>query len=380
MRRVASTAPAHGRRRPASAWPRHVLTVLASCVALGGFAPATHAQAVPGVAAQEARSWFLRMQQAARQSNFEGTLVTSLAGGMPSSSRVVHYAVGEQTYEALEALDGQPRRLLRHNDAVHTLWPQTRVAVVERRDAMAGLSALPQRLDPLALEHYDLRAEGVARVAGRQARVFLLHPRDSLRYPQRLWADEQTGLVLRADVLSSFALSPAARPPAGQLPLSQWAATGGLQAAGPQVLESTAFSSVQIGVPPRPEGVVKALADLQGWQVLRPAQRPATLEAEGWQMARSVPGFSLAACTQRGLASTAPADEVLQVLFTDGLAMVSLFIEPRAGGGERPSGSVQQGATATVAQRKGEFQVTAVGDVPPATLRQFVDALQRRNP
>ena len=175
----------------------------------------------------DARGWLARMKAAANSGNYQGTLVFT-AGGAMSSSRVWHYSVGDNTYERLEAQDGRQQRIYRHNDEVRTVWPQSRTAVVEKRETLAGWSTTPQRVDPRAAESYEFRREGQARVAGRDAAVLLLAPRDTLRFAQRLWADLATGLMLRADVM---------------------AADGSL-------LESSAFSSVEIGVKPQPEQVL----------------------------------------------------------------------------------------------------------------------------
>ncbi len=311
------------------------------------------AWAQPSTAQDDARTWFLRMQNAALTANFHGTLVSSVAGTM-TSSRVVHYSVGEHTYETLEALDGHQQRMLRHNDAVHTLWPQTKLAVVEKRETLAGWATTPQALDPLALDVYDMRREGQARLAGRDAVVFAMEPRDALRYPQRLWADRDSGLLLRADVLANV--------PART------------------VLESTAFSEVDIGVKPQPEAVQQALQRLDGYRVLRPQQRRTSLDAEGWWLARPVSGFKLAGCVQRGMERAGGNEPVLQAVFTDGLTHVSLFIEPFKPAMHRTESKVQQGATASLTQRSGDHWFTVVGDVPAATLKRFVSAVERRVP
>jgi sigma-E factor negative regulatory protein RseB len=81
----------------------------------------------------EARKWLLRMHAAAHERNYQGTLVFS-ADGTLSSARVAHFSEGKDSYERVEALDGRMQQTYRHNDRVYTLWPKTRVAVVEERD------------------------------------------------------------------------------------------------------------------------------------------------------------------------------------------------------------------------------------------------------
>jgi sigma-E factor negative regulatory protein RseB len=41
---------------------------------------------------------------------------------------------------------------------------------------------------------------------------------------------------------------------------------------------------------------------------------------------------------------------------------------------------VAVGATSTLAHRQGDWWVTVVGDTPPATLRMFAAALERKRP
>jgi sigma-E factor negative regulatory protein RseB len=301
--------------------------------------------------------WLARIHAAANAGNYQGTMVFS-AGGTMSSTRVGHYTVGEQTFERVEALDGQMQRVLRHNDTLQTLLPQAKVAVLERREAPGAWSATPQAVEPQALDQYDFRREGIARIAGRDAAVFLLEPRDALRYAQRLWADQESGLMLRADVIGLAA-------PGGARP----------------VLESTAFSDVAIGVRPQPEAVLQELRNvhrLDGYRIVRRQQQRTSLEAQGWELKRPVAGFRLAGCVRRGQDGAGDEVPVVQAVFTDGLTHVSLFIEPFKAQRHVAEMRAQHGATGTLMQRRGSDWLTVVGDVPHATLKLFVEAIERR--
>jgi sigma-E factor negative regulatory protein RseB len=77
----------------------------------------------------EVRAWLLRIHNAAQQRNFQGTFAVS-AGGQVASSRIAHYCDGSNQFERIESLDGQMRRVFRHNDLVATVWPASRVAVL----------------------------------------------------------------------------------------------------------------------------------------------------------------------------------------------------------------------------------------------------------
>lgn len=306
-------------------------------------------------AATDARAWLARIHAAANGRNYQG-LMTFTVGSVVSSSSVAHFCVDNQVYERIETLDGKPRQVYRTNDVVHTVWPQSGMAIVERRSPLSALPSSTQSVEPRALEQYELLVERSDRVAGRPAQVLLLRPRDGLRFAQRLWADDETGLMLRSDVLDP----------------------------SNAIIESTRFVSVEVGVAPQRESVTEPIRRLDRLRVMRPQQTATQLEAQGWRMARPVAGFVLATCVRRhaeapaaGEASTGRGD-VLQAVYSDGLTHVSLFIEPFDAGRHRNSIQAQFGATYTLALRRGDHWVTAMGDVPPATLRQFVDGLERR--
>ena len=316
--------------------------------------PAQAADAAAAVPA-DARAWLARIHAAASGRNYQGTMVLS-TGATISSSRVAHFCVGDQVFERVESLDGQRRQVYRHNDVVHTVWPQAGLAVVERRLPQSGLPSAAQSIDPRALEQYELQAEGPDRVAGRDAYVLLLRPRDDWRFAQRVWTDRETGLILRADVVGH----------------------------GQAVLESSAFSAIEIGVRAQPDSVLQPIRQLDQLQVLRPAQTTTDLESQGWTLARPAPGFELTRCIKRPVdlratpQTSGATPEVTQAVYSDGLTHVSLFIEPLDPARHHREIQARVGATHSLAGRRGAFWITAMGDVPPRTLRHFFDALERR--
>jgi sigma-E factor negative regulatory protein RseB len=316
----------------------------------GGHAAASQPAGMPQA---EADAWLHRIQQAAAASSYQGTLSFS-GGGSVSSARVLHHCDGRQAYERLELLDGENRVQYRHNDQVVTQWPAVRRALVETRSPVAQFPALPAVVGARVLEHYELQRAGSERVAGQDADVLLLKPRDRLRFAQRLWAHRDTGLLLRNDVLG----------PAGE------------------VLESAAFVDLRLGAKATPDQFLKPMKQLEGWRVVKPPVERTQLEAEGWSMARPVPGFQLISCTRRPLDVAAgdgvPPQQVVQSVFSDGLTQVSVFIErfdPQRHA--KPMGS-STGASHTVMARRGDWWITVVGEVPMATAQQFEAAFERK--
>lgn len=330
------------RQRLGPAGMRLALGLAWACAAGGALAQA----------GADASPWLLRIQQAAANTSYQGTMMFS-AGGALSSSRLLHYCDGRQRYERLEVLDGRARLQYRHNDRILTVWPASKVALVEQRELMAEFPSLPLTAATRTTDSYEVRSLGKDRVAGHDAEVLMVKPRDRHRYAQRLWAERDTGLLLRSDVLG----------PAGE------------------VLESAAFTDVQLGAKAQPDAILKPMKKLDGLRVVRPSAERAQLDAEGWTLARPVPGFQLVSCARRPLdatAESASATPVLQSVFSDGMAHVSVFIEPYDAQRHKQAMATSLGATHTLMSRRGDWWVTIVGEVPMATVQMFDHMLERK--
>lgn len=341
---------------PALAWSRWGAALLLSAHVTAWAAPPLGQSASASQAANDppldAVAWLARVKQAALTRNYQGTLVFN-AGGVVSSSKVVHFCEGKQRFERIDVLDGESRQVYRHNELTQTLWPKARVAVIEQRDATPEFPALPAG-DVQGLGAYELRLLGRERMAGHEAQVLLLKPRDGHRFSHRLWADQSSGLLLRADILGSKG----------------------------ELLESAAFSDVTIGGKPSPDTVLGPMRRIEGYRIVRPAVVRTQLEAEGWSWNRSVPGFQLVSCVKRPLSAahevqSASEAQVLQAVFSDGMTHVSVFVEPFDAQRHKPV-ATSLGATHTWMQRAGAWWITAMGDVPMATVQQFAASLERR--
>jgi len=331
---------------------------------------ACHAE---GTLQLDAPTLFKRVQTSATQRSYAGTYVVSANGAM-ASSRVLHYCNGQEQIDKIESLDGQMRRIYRHNDVVHVLWPQNHQASIEPRDLMgrllgpgsavarpgAAASAAASTSASPPSDAYEVQMGKEDRVAGYEAQVVNLKPRDPWRYGQRWWLERDTGLLLRSDLLG----------PKGE------------------VLESAGFSELQIGVKLQPQQLLQEMHRLQGYKILQPQFTRTSLEQEGWALKRAVPGFKPYACVRRAApqtpGTTASVKDgphgMLQAIYTDGLTHVSMFIEPYDAARHSTDNPAVLGATRVHARRDGDWWVTTVGEVPAATLQAFSQGLERLKP
>lgn len=296
--------------------------------------------------------WLVRLEQASRIPSFIGTFVVTSATGAMSSARIWHVCEGDVQIERVEALSGVPRTIFRRNQSVVTFFPQARVAVADQRDAGGAFPNLLTSSSSASMaDHYAAKEMGQSRVAGFDADVVYLKPRDELRYGYRIWSERNTGLVLKTQTLDVKG----------------------------RVLEQSAFSELQLNTPVQAVKLTRMMERTEGYKVEKPHRTPTSAAAEGWTVSGEVPGFSSQSCYRHG---TDTSGSVVQWIFSDGLATVSLFMEPFDARRHPREGVVAMGATHTLTQRlpdaSGAWWVTAVGEVPPATLRALVSRLQRK--
>jgi sigma-E factor negative regulatory protein RseB len=299
-------------------------------------------------------AWLMRLHEASRHKTYTGTFVVSASGHL-ASAKIWHLCDGDVQIERVESLSGTPRATFRRNDEVMTFYPTARVAVSERRDS---LGLFPNLLKTPASDigrYYDIRRLGNERVAGLDAEVVQLQPRDALRYAYRVWSDKRTGLVVQLQTLDTEG----------------------------KLLEQAAFSELQLDAPVSKAKLTQMMDATQGYRVERREVQKTTPEIQGWAMTKEVAGFQSAGCYMRPVALLAGAsgrtDTTMQWMFSDGLATVSLFVEAFDASRHVREGAAELGGgTRTLTRRLGNWWVTAVGEVPPATLDLFVDSLERK--
>jgi sigma-E factor negative regulatory protein RseB len=224
---------------------------------------------------------------------------------------------------------------------------------VEQRDPVVPFPSLLRGGESGLAEHYELRLLGMDRVAGHEAQILVLQPRDGHRFGQKLWAEKGSGLLLRADILGARG----------------------------EVLESASFSELVLGIRTQRETVLGPMKKLDGWRLLRRVHARTRLEDEGWSLPSPVAGFREISCLKRVLQPGGEREDegnVLQVIFSDGLTHVSVFIEPFSPERHQRPMHASVGATHTLMRRQGDWWITVVGDVPVPTLKMFAAALERR--
>lgn len=325
-------------------------TAALMALVVGFWAPLQAQTSTPAaIGPRSVTEWLMRLHEASRQRAYMGTLVVS-AGASMSASRIWHVCDGEQQMERVDTLTGAPRTTIRRNNEVITFAPDTKTAWVDKRESLGLFPELLRTPSNAIPEFYGVNETGTERVAGYLADVVEIQPKDAWRFGFRIWSEKKTGLVVKLQTL-------------------------GEQGA---VLEQVAFSELQLDAPVSMGKLTRLMKDTKGYDVQRPVLKKTTAEAEGWRLKEQVPGFLPMSCHTREVPDAPGGGAApMQWVFSDGLASVSLFVEPFDPQRHVQEKAMVTGATHSVTRRVGAYWLTALGEVPTATLRRFAYALER---
>lgn len=295
---------------------------------------------------QVSLDWLKTVAFASHQTDYSGVFVYQY-GGKVETSRIIHVVESDGEYEKLECLDGPKREIIRHNGHV---WEYNNHKMVRTSSQGRGKfpSLLPEQLSALSA-NYQASQVGVDRVAGYDAQVILFQSKDNLRYAHKLWVHNVSGLLLKASVLDDK-----------KLPVEQYA-----------------FTQLQIGGGVDREWIKNApsMAARGPGDAAPAAGVPVN---SGWVVDSLPSGFKKTMEIQRPMRGRhAP---VTQLVFSDGLSAISVFIEPNDDDEDDSSGLSTRGAMNLFHKVANGHLVTVVGEVPARTVMQVADSLRHNGP
>lgn len=293
---------------------------------------------------EQARDLLERMATAMGQLSYQGTFVY-VRGEDVETMRITHVNDSQGVRERLYALSGPPREVIRDRDGVRCALGDNGELSADPSLSRSLFPEIPVRELSEARARYLFKVGSPARIAGFNGQRLTILPRDEYRYGYDLWLEEDTGLLLR------------------------WVLYDNERRA----LAKLMFTDLRIG-----SGV--DLAELESAtpqnQFMRLSAQPEPASARsvsGMQAAPDgvPPGFTLAAHGQR----PADANESFEhLVFTDGLASVSVYIEGVDAAGKVTPGLSRLGTTNAYSRIAGDRQFTAIGEVPPITVKAMSNA------
>lgn len=312
-------------------------------VALAAFA--LTAMSTAEGADRAAREWLERMSESLATRNYDGRYL-HVRNSRTETFRIIHRVEKGKVTERLISVDGG-REIIRNQDEVQFYFPDRRMVVVEKRTDARAMATVPIYSEQLEA-HYSVERGAFKKALGRRTQVILVQPRDALRYGYRLWLDDETAMPL----------------------MSQLCDRNG------NVIEQIVFAELNFRERIAADQVKPGISGEGFRWITQDTQEPRMARGPlGWNMIRLPPGFRVTTWRVQIIAgSNVP---VRHVVLSDGLASVSVFIEPRSPQTEAMRGLAKVGAAFAYSLDLGAHQVTAVGEVPAATVEAIAEAVTK---
>jgi sigma-E factor negative regulatory protein RseB len=196
-------------------------------------------------------------------------------------------------------------------------------------------------------QNYQFVLRGEDRIAGRQAAIIQMAPKDTLRYGFTLALDKATGLPL------------------------MWL----VQNAQRHVLERMQFVDIQLD-PKLSESDFKSESTAVGLNVGKEQCFSELVQPVQWQFNWLPPGFVLAQSSRE------PNGEYMT--YTDGLAVFSVRIDQASEPAKQRVGAVLRGATLAMVTGFSDgdrsYRLTLTGEIPPETAQAVLASIGRSKP
>jgi len=310
--------------------------------------PLLLAAAGQAAAQDSARQWLDEMSSALQTLDYDGTFVY-LHDGRLDAMRIIHQVSDGGQRERLVSLTGSAREVLRDDKAVTCIKPDNKSVMIGKSRPRPPFPVLPRDLGK-ASHYYEIEDVGDDRMAGYDARVIAITPKDEFRYGYRFWIEQNTRMLLKYDL------------------------------SGPDgvPIEQVMFTRIGIGAD-IPQAALQPSLTGDGYTWHRQEEVRGSPVADpgksGWQVSELPDGFVLTNFQQKRMREDGEAAE--HMVFSDGLATVSVYIEKRTHEDASLNGLSSMGAMNAYGLMVDGYQVMVVGEVPPATVRMIAHSLGR---
>lgn len=283
-----------------------------------------------------------KMMLSMKMNNYQGTLVIRQKDKL-QALHVKHGMNDNGVWESIESLSGEARQVIRQDNRLTTIFPERKLITVSHDDAFTMRHQLPKNRSVLK-KYYHLNLLGKDRVAKKVAYVLSVEPKDKFRYGYRYWLDEDTGLLLKCDLLDQSG----------------------------QVIEQLIFSDLRVlATSPQSRDFLDKAKDYQVIDLDKDKQKK---HISSWQ-AQSLPsGFMLSKVQIK--AANQGKDQVLHLIYSDGMSSVSVFVEKHMQEEKAFDGASNMGAINAYGLHLNNYHITAIGEVPPATVHMIAGSMQ----
>ncbi|MDD2775698.1 MAG: MucB/RseB C-terminal domain-containing protein [Gallionella sp.] len=290
------------------------------------------------------QAWLKTMAFAKHQTDYSGVFVHEYDRHI-EKIKISHLVTAEGEYEKLTLLDGTNREVIRHHGL--SWWYGNHQNQQENSAQKFGRFPvlLSAQVDSLN-KNYLMEPAGSEKVAGFDTQVIVFKPKDNYRYMQKMWVHSDSGLLLKSVIVNDKN----------------------------RIVEKYAFTELQIGgkidrswvAPPQQEKSFN----------LTPAESavPERPFKSGWVVDALPTGFNKIKEIQRPM--TGKHAPVTQMVYSDGLSSISVFVEPCDQDDDDNENLTDRGALHLYHKVVKNHLFTVVGEVPVRTVIKVLDSIR----
>lgn len=291
-----------------------------------------------------------RAKLASETLSFQGSFVHQ-QDSVLHTSKITQGRVGSEMVTRVQALEGFRQEVVRSPNEIRTYWPDKKFVKLDqtglKRPAFPMLfSGSVQQI----LLNYELKPAGTARIANLDAVEYELVPMHAGRWPIRVWIDKQSGLILKCQKFSDQQ----------------------------RVVEQAAFTELGFSAKPMTVSISPAYADVKKWVVHDASMARMTPEPELRYALDTLKGFERVGVFERSAPET-KRPYVRRYVFSDGIATVSVFVQPKSVSGPLSGKVRQRGALSMLSREMSDAWITVMGEIPPDALARFAQTIEWKN-
>ena len=297
------------------------------------------------VMADPAMDWVQKMSSAMRDLNYRGDFVYMHENQL-ESMRISHYKDANGEKERLISLNGEAREVIRDNQNLTCIWPSSRKVVVDfsRKNSFSPIF-IPEDIARLE-KFYEMKLLDNDRVAGMSTVVVHIDPRDKYRYGMKFWINDQNGLMMKSSLINEDG----------------------------EVVEEVMFTRLKL-FDADEKLVIDTMPKIdENFTLVRyhSGDSSKSFAADNaWQLTNTPGGFWRESVLKRKIPGT--DHFVQQMVYTDGLASLSIFIEKKTS--LSSGGMSSMGAVNAFIRILNDYSVTAIGEVPAVTVKQLAESV-----
>ena len=279
--------------------------------------------------------------------NYDGVFVYTI-GNQIDTLRIIHKSDDGDSYQRLISLTGHAREVVRNKDQVRCYFPENKSVIVEKSRLGELVSTyLPQPIE-LISDFYIFEMAGEDRIAGLDAWIINIKPIDTYRYGYQLWIDKESKLLLKSELKNKLGVT----------------------------LEKIMFAQLSV-LDNIDDALLKPSTVAEDFTWYKNATSEAletSVRDKKWRANWIPSGFSMSEQSKElMLTSRIPVEHLV---YSDGLAMVSIYVEKLDKQPDIVVGASNFGGINTYAVYTNGYQVTAVGEVPKITVKLMADSVE----